>query len=68
MFEEVADDRLIRFPEVQRLTGLRRTQLYALVKRGQFPEPVKLSERCSAWSERKVRHWIHDRLTRKASA
>ncbi len=56
------DVRLIRLPEVQRLTGLGRSQVYALAQRGAFPSPIKLSERCSAWPESAVRAWIHDRI------
>jgi prophage regulatory protein len=36
-------DVLIRFP-------FSRSQLWAMVKRGDFPAPVKLSERCTAWA------------------
>lgn len=54
--------RLIRLPEVQHLTGLSRSQVYALIAHGKFPRPVKLSERCSAWPEATVRTWITDRI------
>lgn len=50
--------RLIRLPEVQRLTGLGRSQTYALARDGRFPQPIKISERCSAWVEADVRSWI----------
>jgi prophage regulatory protein len=54
--------RLIRLPEVQHLTGLGRSQLYALALAGKFPAPLKLSERCSAWQESSVRAWIAERV------
>jgi prophage regulatory protein len=56
------EPRLIRLPEVQRLTGLGRSQTYALARAGKFPTPIKISERCSAWDERAVRAWIADRI------
>lgn len=56
------EQRLIRLPEVQRLTGLSRSQTYALVRDGRFPSPLKLSERCSAWDESAVRAWIDSRI------
>lgn len=58
-----ADDiRLIRLPEVQRLTGLGRSQIYTLAQRDAFPKPIKLAERCSAWVESDVRGWIRERI------
>lgn len=66
----VANHRLIRLPEVQRLTGLGRSQIYALASKGCFPKPLKLSERCSAWVEHEVMTWIRDRMdaARRAKA
>lgn len=62
MTSNAKENRLIRLPEVQRLTGLKRSQLYALAQRDEFPRPIKLSERCSAWLESAVRDWICDRI------
>ncbi|MBS0570196.1 MAG: AlpA family phage regulatory protein [Proteobacteria bacterium] len=56
------ETRLLRLPDVMALTSLRKSQLYALAKSGQFPQPLKLSERCSAWSEMSVRAWIAERI------
>lgn len=62
--------RLIRLNEVRHLTGLGRSQLYALVKAGKFPAPIRLSERCSAWIEREVCQYISERIaaSRKVAA
>ena len=64
------ETRLIRLPEVLRLTGLGKSQTYALALAGRFPAPIKLSERCSAWQESEVRAWIAERIaaSRKAAA
>lgn len=62
MTNNAKENRLIRLPEVQRLTGLKRSQLYTLAQRDEFPRPIKLSERCSAWLESAVRDWISDRI------
>jgi prophage regulatory protein len=61
------ETRLIRLPEVARLTGLGRSQLYALAAAGKFPSPLKLSERCSAWAEPEVRAWIAERIAERDS-
>lgn len=55
-------DSLVRLPDVQRMTGLGRSQIYALAKVERFPRPVKLSERCSAWVEGEVAAWIAERI------
>ncbi len=58
-------DRLLRLPEVQRLTGLGRSAIYQQMKGGFFPRSVKVGPRASTWSEAAVQAWIHQRLARK---
>ena len=55
-------DRLLRLPEVQRLTGLRRSAIYEQMQRGIFPRSVKAGPRAATWSEAAVQAWILDRL------
>ena len=50
--------RLIRLPEVLTMTGLSRSVLLGLEKRGEFPTSVRNSERCVAWWECEVRGWM----------
>lgn len=54
-------DRLLRRPDVERLIGLKRSKLYAMVREGTFPAPVRLSPRAVAWREREVLDWIAQR-------
>lgn len=53
---------IYRLRDVQRLTGLSRSQIYALASRGSFPRPIKLSERASGWLSSEVEQWIADRI------
>ncbi|UCV01092.1 helix-turn-helix transcriptional regulator [Acidovorax radicis] len=55
-------DRLLRLPEVERLTGLRRSAIYEQMQRGIFPRSVKVGPRAATWSEIAVQAWIADRL------
>ncbi len=55
-------DRLIRLPEVQRLTGLKRSGIYEQMQRGTFPRSVKVGPRAATWSEAAIQGWITDRL------
>jgi prophage regulatory protein len=53
--------RLIRIPEVVRATGLPKSTVYAFARRGLFPQPVKLSERVSAWRSDELDQWVEAR-------
>ncbi len=54
--------RLLRRDEVERLTGLHRATIYAMMQRGEFPRPVKLTERAVAWPESTILDWIAARM------
>ena len=62
--------KLIRLPETLERTGLSRTQLYALVARGEFAQPVKLgpNARAIAFSSDEVDAWIEERLAARVAA
>ena len=58
----MSDERLIRLPQVENLTGLKRAHIYGLARRGQFPKPLKIGARASAFRESQVMAWIQDRI------
>lgn len=49
---------LLRRPEVESRTGLSRSTIYDWMKRGDFPQPVKLGVRLVAWRESDVVAWL----------
>ena len=59
------EDRLIKLPDVERLTGMKRSAIYELIQRGAFPKPVKVA-RSSMWSHAAVQAWIAERLSEAA--
>ena len=59
-------ERLLRRPEVEARTGLSRSTIYDWIKRGEFPQPVRLGARLVAWRERDVTEWLESRETRMA--
>lgn len=70
----IETDRLIRMPELLRLTGLRRATVYKRLKDDQtFPRPVPLSASTArgapvAFVLSEVQEWIEARIaSRKAS-
>lgn len=59
--------RLLKLKEVISTTGLSRSYVYELAKAGTFPQPLKLSERSSAWVESEVQQWIDERIQQRNS-
>lgn len=53
---------LLRIAEVQKRTGLSRSCLYEAVARGEFPKPVKIGKRASAWVAAEIDQWIKQRV------
>ena len=53
---------LLRLPQVKARTGLSRSEIYRRVQSGDFPAPVKLGERASAWPEHEVTAWCEARI------
>lgn len=59
---------LLRRPQVECMTGLKRSSIYALMKCGQFPHPVKLSARAVAWPSGLIHTWILERTNASTDA
>lgn len=55
-------DSLLRFPEVKRRVGLGKTFIYRLIARGEFPAPIRLTERAVAWPASAIDRWIAERV------
>ena len=53
---------LIRRKAVERLTGLSRSRIYALMAEGDFPKNISLGAMSVAWLEIEVREWIANRI------
>jgi len=59
------DVSLIRLQATITRVGLSRSTIYALVQRGEFPKPVRLSgTRCVAWRSDEVEAWINKQAER----
>jgi prophage regulatory protein len=54
--------RLLRLPQVIEIVGLRRTAIYAAIKLGTFPAPIKLGRRCVAFPSDAIDAWVRDRI------
>ncbi len=56
---------LERLPQVKARTGLSRSEIYRRIAMGDFPAPVKLGQRASAWSKHEVDAWISQRIAQR---
>lgn len=56
-------DRLLRFPEVRARTGLSRSTIWRLERRGQFPRHHHISTNVVAWLESDIIHWMRATAT-----
>lgn len=58
--------RIERLPAVLARTSISRSSLYALLDRGAFPTPVKLSERAIGFLSHEVDAWILERASARS--
>jgi prophage regulatory protein len=58
---------LLRLPSVIARTGLRRSTIYRLARIGEFPRPIALGSRVSAWPSDEVDAWISARISASRS-
>lgn len=64
----MAQERLIRGPEVDNQTGLSPSERYRRIAEGTFPAPIKLGKRASVWRESEVQAWIRRAIENGAAA
>ncbi len=54
--------KLVRLPIVEERVAASKSSIYAWVKAGTFPAPVRLSARAVAWREEDIDRWISGRV------
>ncbi len=52
---------LLRMPQVETATGLKKSALYQRMKEGTFPAAVRLGPKSVAWRSDEVQKWIENR-------
>ena len=63
-----AEVRFIRMKEVLAICGKSRSSVYEAIQKGEFPKPVKLGGRSSAWVKCEIDQWLRARMTARASS
>lgn len=59
---------LLRLPDVERMTGIKRSMIYRLEGEGRFPRKVKIGEHASAWVASEVAEWVAARISARDAA
>jgi prophage regulatory protein len=57
--------RILRLPEVEAMTGRKRTAIYDAIAVGKFPPPVPLGERAVGWLEDEIADWVEGRIAER---
>lgn len=55
-------ERLLRLPDVEARTGLKKSAIYSGQKNGTFPKCIKLGPRASAWPLSSIENWIAEKI------
>lgn len=53
---------ILRRKAVEQITGLSRSSIYAMVKDGTLPAPIRLSSNAVGWVSAEIEAWIQDRI------
>ncbi len=59
-------DRILRLPQVEAATGYKRSHIYNLEARGQFPKRLALGARSVGWKESAIAAWLNSRQPKAA--
>ena len=49
---------LVKLPVVRQITTFSSATIYRLIKKGEFPKQIKLSERSSGWILEEIYSWL----------
>lgn len=53
---------VVRLPAIINMTGMSKPTIYAWIKEGKFPRPIKIGTRSVAWIAEEVNEWIRERI------
>ena len=55
-------EKIYRLDRIKEITGLSRSWIYLAMKKGEFPEPIKLGKRAIGWPSSVIEEWIKEKL------
>lgn len=57
---------LLRLPGVCAMVGLSKSQIYRLIRAGEFPTPVRLGANSVAWPAEQISAWVLEKINPSA--
>ena len=64
----VISEKVLRLAETCNKVRLRKSTLYPLIARGEFPSPIRITDKAVGWLESELDEWIRSRSARRARA
>lgn len=59
---------ILRIKDVEKETGLKKSSIYAMVQRGEFPRQIKVGLRASGWDAEEIKAWKASRIAERDAA
>ena len=56
-------ERILRLPTVEKVTGLPRSTIYLKISQNLFPSQISLGKRSVGWLESEITKWINQRIS-----
>ena len=56
------NNQIIKLPAVISMSALSSPTIYRLIKKGEFPKQLKLSERSSGWLLNEIEQWLDSKV------
>lgn len=63
----ISNTKLIRLSEVMSKTGYSKSWIYKLIKKNQFPKPIKVGTRAVAFIEREIEEFLQELISKSRS-
>jgi prophage regulatory protein len=57
--------RILRLPDAEAKTGLKRSAIYERISKGEFPTPVHLGTKARGWLEHELDAWIEAQAAKR---
>lgn len=64
----MAQQTILRLPQVKARTGLSRSSIYLAIRRGEFPAPISLGARAVGWLESSIDQFIEAKIKASTKA
>ena len=55
-------ERFLRLPQVIEIVGLQKTEIYARIKKGEFPRQRRQSHKVSVWYASEIDEWVKQQM------